>query len=79
MLAGLPGVRILTPGTPAGLVSFTLEGQEPEVLVNGLAARSVPIRIRWIKLLRCLRISTGFYNTSEDLLALREALVELAG
>jgi L-cysteine/cystine lyase len=79
MLAGLPGVRILTPGTPAGLVSFTLEGQEPEAVVNGLAARSLPIRIRWIKLLRCLRISTGFYNTSEDLLALREALVELVG
>lgn len=79
LLAGLPGVRILTPGTPAGLVSFTIEGQEPEAVVNGLAARQLPIRIRWVKLLRCLRISTGFYNTSEDLLALQEALGELIG
>lgn len=77
LLAELPGVRILTPGAPAGLVSFVVEGQDPEMLVNTLAARPLPIRIRWIKFLRCLRISTGFYNTSEDLLALHDALSEV--
>lgn len=77
LLAELPGVRVLTPAERAGLVSFAVEGHEPEALVNALAARPLPIRIRWVRFLQCLRISTGFYNTREDLVALRDALGEL--
>lgn len=79
LLAEVPGVRVLTPAQRAGLVSFVVEGREPEAVVGALAARPLPVRIRSVRFLQCLRISTGFYNTREDLVALCDALREVAG
>lgn len=79
LLAEVPGVRVLTPAQRAGLVSFVVEGREPEAVVGALAARPLPVRIRSVRFLQCLRISTGSYNTREDLVALCDALREVAG
>lgn len=77
MLDQLPGVKVLTPSNRAGLISFAVEGWQPERVVQELAARGVLIRS--IDEFRCLRVSTGFYNSGEDLTRLRDALLELLG
>lgn len=75
MLEGLDGVRVLTPPNRAGLIAFTLDGHAPDEVVAGLAQRG--IRIRPIKHFRCLRVCTGFFNTSEELSLLADALTNL--
>jgi len=74
MLAELPGVHVLTPPERAGLISFRVDGWKPEDVVNQLAQHR--IRIRSVHGLACLRVSTGFYTTREDLLQLRDRLAE---
>lgn len=72
MLSDLPGVTVLTPPSRAGLISFTIEGQSAEAVVARVAARGV--WIRWLPKRGWLRVSTGFFNTEEDLNVLCDAL-----
>ncbi|HET7034263.1 MAG TPA: aminotransferase class V-fold PLP-dependent enzyme [Thermomicrobiaceae bacterium] len=65
-LAALNGVNVLTPmECMAGLVTFTVDGIEPNDLVKRLAEREVVIRS--IHDPDATRVSTGFYNTEEDI------------
>ncbi len=77
-LQSVPGVRLLTP-TPgvSGLVSFTFEGQSSEDVVSYLCD-TANIYIRNIPSLNCLRVSTGFYNTEEEIDTLVRALNAIA-
>ena len=65
-LAGLPGVTMHTPrGDMAGLVHFAVEGIEPPELTKRLSERGVLIRHLIEPAVN--RVSTGFYNTEEDI------------
>ncbi len=73
-LKSVPGLTMLTP-TPgvSGLISFIYEGHKSEDVVNHLRDKH-NIYIRNIPSLDCLRVSTGFYNTEEEIDALVQAL-----
>lgn len=70
-LGALEGVRVVTPADcMAGLVAFTVEGFDPEDLTRRLLAEhNITIRFvdQYINNPRAARISTGFYNTREDI------------
>ena len=73
-LKTVPGLTLLTPKAGAsGLVSFTLEGQDVANVVEQLREQH-NILIRSIPSMKSLRISTGFYNTEEDIDTLVQAL-----
>lgn len=81
-LSKVDGVTILTPkDRMAGLVSFTVDGVEPPALVERLAQDQVIIRNIGFPV--CSRLSTGFYNTEQDIdkaaAAIDTARRELAG
>ncbi|HEX6350534.1 MAG TPA: aminotransferase class V-fold PLP-dependent enzyme [Candidatus Dormibacteraeota bacterium] len=62
----VPGAQVLTPGGQlAGLIALKVAGQDPAKIVERLAAEGVLIRS--IPENGALRISTGFYNTREDI------------
>lgn len=63
-LAEVPGVRVLTPANAAGLLSFTVEGIDPDTVVSRLDAQRIIIRS--IKVPNCARAAFGFYATEED-------------
>jgi L-cysteine/cystine lyase len=66
VLQTLPGITILTPpGPQAGLVTFNVEGLDPAKMMAKLAQDG--IILRFIRHPYALRISTGFYNTEEDI------------
>jgi L-cysteine/cystine lyase len=73
-LQSISGVSMLTqlPGA-SGLVSFLLEGHDVKEVVKQLREQH-NIYIRDIPSTKSLRISTGFYNTEEDIDKLVEAL-----
>lgn len=80
LLQGLEGVRMVTPPhRQAGLINFTPLGWSPRRMVGlvlaliklGYLVRSIPHEPY------CLRVSTGFYNTEQELVGLRDALGEL--
>ncbi|MBN1993437.1 MAG: aminotransferase class V-fold PLP-dependent enzyme [Anaerolineae bacterium] len=65
-LSTLPGVTDLTPpGPQAGLVTFNVAGLDPAKMMVKLAQEG--IILRFIRHPYALRISTGFYNTKEDI------------
>ena len=65
-LRELPGITILTPSGPqAGLVTFNMDGLDPSKTMLKLAQDG--IILRFIRYPYALRISTGFYNTEEDI------------
>lgn len=65
-LSGIDGVTMITPRDQmAGLVCFNLEGITPPDLTEQLFERGVIIR--YIGYPLCARVSTGFYNTEEDI------------
>jgi L-cysteine/cystine lyase len=67
LLSEVPGVKILTPQPGAsGLLSFTFARAEPEAVVRRLAEEH-NVLIRSIHERQALRLSTGFYNTEEEL------------
>jgi L-cysteine/cystine lyase len=80
LLEGLAGVRIITPPQrQAGLVNFVPVGWSPRriagltqaVIERGYLIRSISHEPY------CLRVSTGFYNTDQELTGLRDVLGEL--
>lgn len=76
-LKQLPGVTVLTPHPGAsGLVTFKLEGHDDQEVVQQLREKHA-IYLRNIPSARTLRISTGFYNTEEEIDRLVRALAEL--
>jgi len=78
-LQTVPGLTLLTPIPGAsGLLSFRLEGHAPEDIVRRLCD-DYNIYIRSIPSLQSMRISTGFYNTEEEIDTLARALREIAG
>ncbi len=76
-LAAIDGVTVVTPaGRMTGLVSFSVEGNKPSALVDRLWERGVIIRS--IPDPRCVRMSTGFYNTEDDINRMLEVVEESA-
>ena len=76
-LSGLPGVTPLAPADGiAGLVSFTVAGMEPEQVTVALEDKG--FFIRHVEFPEANRISTGFYNTEDEIDAVAQAIGELA-
>ena len=75
-LARLPQLQIFTPEPAAGLLHFYLpEGSDVEAVNAALVERD--IRIRTIPHMNCLRVSTGFWNTEEEIDRLASALADI--
>ena len=73
----VPGLTMLTPRPgESGLVSFKLEGRDDTEVVTYLRDKH-NIYIRNIPSTKSLRISTGFYNTEEEIDKLVTALKEM--
>ncbi|HEY6286729.1 MAG TPA: aminotransferase class V-fold PLP-dependent enzyme [Ktedonobacteraceae bacterium] len=76
-LSEVPGLTILTPRLgESGLVSFKLEGRNDAEIVTYLRDK-YNMYIRNIPSTNSLRISTGFYNTEEEIDKLVAALHEM--
>ncbi|MFS8640830.1 MAG: aminotransferase class V-fold PLP-dependent enzyme, partial [Symbiobacteriaceae bacterium] len=75
ILAGVPGVTVVTPAESAGLVTFQVES-DPERVVRALAQQRIIVRT--VPHPRSLRLSAGFFNTEEELERLAAALRTLA-
>src|SRR5579872_869396 len=76
-LAEIPGLRMLTPRPgESGLVSFQLDGKDDAEVVKALNENH-NILIRNIPSIHALRISTGFYNTEEEIDTLVRTLREM--
>ena len=76
-LREVPGLTILTPRPgESGLVSFKLEGRDDAEIVTYLRDKH-NIYIRNIPTTKSLRISTGFYNTEEEIDKLVAALHDM--
>ena len=72
-LSRLPGATILTPpGPQAGLITFNVPGLDPARTTTKLTEEG--IIVRFIRQPYALRISTGFYNTEDDIDRLVETL-----
>ena len=77
MLSDIPGVDVITPhGLEAGLLHLTVDGWTPQQVTEALAAQN--IIIRYVTRPLAARLSIGFYNTEEELAALRTAVTEIA-
>ena len=76
-LKALPGLTLLTPRPgESGLVAFKLGDRDVNEVINYLHDKH-DIYIRSIPTTNSLRVSTGFYNTEEEIDKLVEALLEL--
>lgn len=76
-LAAIDGVTVITPADRmTGLVCFSVVGIKPGELVERLWERDVIIRS--ISDPSCVRMSTGFYNTKDDINRLLEVVEEAA-
>lgn len=74
ILPTVPGLQLLSPRPgDSGLLAFTLEGQNPDDVVPYLSEQH-RISIRTIPDMNSMRISTGFYNTEEEIDILVKAL-----
>ncbi|HEY1353759.1 MAG TPA: aminotransferase class V-fold PLP-dependent enzyme [Ktedonobacteraceae bacterium] len=74
ILQTVPGLRLLTPHPgESGLLTFTLDRGTPEEIVMYLREQH-NIYIRTISEMQAMRVSTGFYNTEEEIEALARAL-----
>ncbi|WP_165423245.1 aminotransferase class V-fold PLP-dependent enzyme [Ktedonosporobacter rubrisoli] len=73
-LKDLPGLQMLTPQPGAsGIIAFLLEGRDDSEVVKQLSQQH-NIYIRNIPSTKALRVSTGFYNTEEEIDRLAQAL-----
>jgi L-cysteine/cystine lyase len=78
-LQTVPGLTMLTPRLgESGLVAFKLEERDEAEVVKYLRDKH-NIYIRNIPTMKSLRVSTGFYNTEEEIDKLVAALRELQG
>lgn len=76
-LSEIPGLSMLTPRPgESGLVAFRLEGKDDAEVVKALNEQH-NILIRNIPSTHALRISTGFYNTEEEIDTVVRALREM--
>jgi len=76
-LAGISGVRVLTPpGPQGGLVTFTVAGWEPEAAAARMLEQGVVVR--WLRRPSALRASLGFFTTPGDIERLAAACEALA-
>ena len=76
-LQTVPGLTLLTPQAGAsGLLAFTLGGHDDAEVVTRLRDEH-NIYIRNLPSTHALRISTGFYNTEEEVDTLVQALITL--
>ncbi|HEU5230660.1 MAG TPA: aminotransferase class V-fold PLP-dependent enzyme [Ktedonobacteraceae bacterium] len=76
-LSQVSGITILTPKPGAsGILTIKLEGHDDQGIVTQLREKHA-IYIRNIPSAKTLRISTGFYNTEEEIDTLARALAEL--
>ena len=76
-LSALPGVTTLAPADGiAGLVGFTVAGMEPEQVTVVLEDKG--FFIRHVEFPAANRISTGFYNTEDEIDAVAASIGELA-
>jgi L-cysteine/cystine lyase len=74
-LQTVSGLQLLTPAAGhSGLLAFTLDGQSPDELVTYLRERH-NIFTRTIPDMNSVRVSTGFYNTEEEIDTLVKALI----
>jgi L-cysteine/cystine lyase len=78
-LVTVPGLRVLSPRPgDSGLLTFTLKDRNPDEVVTYLSEQ-YHISIRTIPEMDSLRVSTGFYNTEEEINTLVKALAEYQG
>ncbi len=64
-LNALPGVKVITPeGGQSGLITFNLEGYDPARVMVKLGQENIVVR--FLPHPYALRVSTGFYNTQND-------------
>jgi len=63
-LIALPGVKVLTPTAHAGLISFTVDGKQPQQVVDALDQRG--ILVRPVPDPDAVRLATNFYNTESE-------------
>ena len=76
-LSPIPGVTVLTPpGPQAGLVTFTIDGGEPEAAARRLAEQGVILR--WLRRPAALRASLGFFTDAADVARLAAACAAVA-
>jgi len=76
-LCELPGLTMLTPKPgESGLVAFKLDGKDDAEVVTSLREKH-NIFIRNLPETHALRVSTGFYNTEEEIDTLVRVLYEL--
>ena len=77
-LARIPGVRVLTPrGRQAGLVTFVVEGTDPERACAALARQGVIVRP--LPRPAALRASLGFFADEDDVARLVSAVTAIGG
>lgn len=77
LLDAVGAVTVLTPAAHAGLLAFTISGQEPYAANAALSRRGVTVRP--IDHPPCLRTSTGFFTSDLDLERLISEITALAG
>jgi len=79
LMANLPGIELITPkDKEAGFVHFHVKGWDPKDLCDLLNKKKFMVRpVPKPHLPTPARISTGFYNTEEELELFIEALQEL--
>ncbi len=76
-LLNVPGLTMLTPEAGvSGLITFTLAGKDDAEIVTVLREQH-NIYVRNIPSLKALRISSGFYNTEQEIDQLVQALMTL--
>jgi len=72
----VPGLTMLTPvAGDSGLISFSLKGRDETEIVTQLLEKH-NVYIRNIPSMKSLRVSTGYYNTEEEIDTLVRALAE---
>ncbi|HMM41867.1 MAG TPA: aminotransferase class V-fold PLP-dependent enzyme [Thermomicrobiales bacterium] len=75
-LSDIDGVEVITPKSRmAGLIAFNVTSMEPGDVVKALDERGFTLRT--IPNPACIRLSTGFYNTEEEILNVGAAIEEI--
>lgn len=76
-LSRMRGVSLIGPqdeGKRTSIVSFTIEGQNPETVVKRLEKENIILAVREILSKKIIRASPHFFNTEQEILKVTEAL-----